>query len=134
MLTRKKYSKKELIDLKELSINSGIKASTLASRIEPYYGISGHRIHGDNRKLFQSLYGKCDYAYDSWYRSFNWFVEFQNTVFIISCSRRGADYYLVLNDSNFNYVNVPQKYVDISYEFILEISKLIKENKIDEID
>lgn len=125
-ITRIKLNKKQLSVYKEKSIHSNIQPPYKA--ITYYYSTFGTNnllhinISGDNKKLFMSIFGEVDYCYTTWYRSYNWFVEFMGAVFTISSSVRGTTYYLVEDGDN--------KDVDkLCYLFCLEMDKFLTENK-----
>ena len=125
-ITRLNLDKKQKSVYKEKSIHSNIQPPYKA--IAHYYASGGENffhtdISGDNKKFFMSVFGKVDYAFNSWYRSYNWFVEFMEAVFTISSSVRGTTYYLVEDGGNTD--------VDkLCYLFCIEMDKFLKENKI----
>lgn len=120
-IKRLKLNKKQIAQYKEKSIHSTIQPPYLAIRY--HYHISPNDmfspdISGDNKKLFMSKFGKVDYAFDSWYRSYNWFVEFMGAVFTISSSKRGTTYYLVDAGSN-------KEVNKLCYDFCIEMRKIL---------
>jgi hypothetical protein len=90
-------TKKQKGEYKELSINSNIQAPYHAIKYhyDNHSGFFNPDIAGDNKKFFYTKFGKTDYTYDSWYRSYNWLVEFMGAVFTVSSSVRGTTYILV---------------------------------------
>lgn len=115
-------NKKEILKYKELSINS---FTNVIYNANAYYyrrntKVFNFNISEDYKKLFMDTFGKVDYCYTTWYRSYNWFVMFKNAVFTVSSSVRGTSYYLVDIGNNTD--------VDmLCYSFCIEMDKFLKE-------
>lgn len=59
------------------------------------------RLYGDNKNRLLELFGKQLFCYTTWYRSYNWFFEYQGLIIGVSCSIRGTDY-RVYNSNIYN--------------------------------
>jgi hypothetical protein len=96
------FDKKEKETYKYISINSIANVPFLAIKYHYKYNKEWFNcnIAGDNKKIFFNKFGKSDYTWLTWYKSYNWFVEFMGSIFTISSSIRGTSYILVINKSN----------------------------------
>ena len=115
-------TKKQKDAYKELSIHSTTHPvyQAIKYHYDNHSGVFDLNIAGDNKKFFYSQFGKTDYTYVTWYRSYNWFVEFMGAVFTVSSSVRGTTYILVDAGDN-------KDVHKLCYLFCLEVNKFLSQ-------
>lgn len=78
-------------------------------------------LFGDHKKLFKEKFGKQQFCYTTWYRSWNWVFDYKGCIILVACSVRGTSY------TAYPSMGTAKKPEKVYKEFLNEIKELIEE-------